>query len=407
METAWNPVQRQTLASWTLLTETGRGASGCEGGGLVGSRRMARTIVAALFGVALVATLIAAAAEAQTKGETCGLPPAATADILYDADQAPARAFAFTYEAEVPPQPAGVGPIDIFIPLATSDAHQTILRRTVRASIPGRERTESRYGNHFWHGHLDQSDGKLLTIAVTYLVSRHVFEGQHLASASGPLSQEDRKELALFLGPDRLVPVSGLMIDKVRAELPKSDPTPLGRARAIYDYVIDHMEYKKVGTGWGNGDTFWACSAHYGNCTDFHALFISLARAEGIPARFEIGFPIPEDRSSGVIEGYHCWVEVHLPGVGWFPIDAAEAWKHKERRDLYFGTYPADRLQVTIGRDLELGEGHTTGPLNYFIYPHVEVAGQQLERVKTLFRFSEIPEGQLAAKEALNERVGP
>jgi hypothetical protein len=64
--------------------------------------------------------------------------------------------------------------------------------------------------------------------------------------------------------------------------------------------------------------------------------------------------------SSGKIEEYHCWTEFYLPGVGWFPIDASEAWKHKERRDLYFGTHPADRIQFTVGRDLELGEGHTT-----------------------------------------------
>ena len=126
-----------------------------------------------------------------------------------------------------------------------------------------------------------------------------------------------------------------------------------------------------------------------------------MARAEGIPAQFEIGFPIPEDRTSGVIDGYHCWTEFHLPDVGWFPIDASEAWKHKESRDLYFGTQPADRIQFTIGRDLELGDGHTTGPLNYFIYPHVEVAGKRLDNVKRSFRFSEIPDADVAQKLAL------
>src|SRR5437667_434035 len=69
------------------------------------------------------------------------------------ADQDSARTFSFTYEAEVPAQPVGAGSIDVFIPLAVSDAHQTILRRDVKASIPGRETIESRYGNMFWHGH--------------------------------------------------------------------------------------------------------------------------------------------------------------------------------------------------------------------------------------------------------------
>ncbi|MBI3781595.1 MAG: transglutaminase domain-containing protein, partial [candidate division NC10 bacterium] len=347
----------------------------------------------------MAVALSAGAAWAQKAGDTCGLPPAATADILYDADQESARTFSFSYDVEIPAQPAGIGPIDVFIPLAVSDAHQTILRRDVKASIPGREKIESQYGNKFWHGHVDRSDGTPITVVVDYIAQRQVFKQQHLASSGmRAYSPKEREELALSLGSDRRVPISDPVIDKVRAELPQTDPPPLARARAIYDYVIDHMEYKKVGSGWGNGDTFWACSARYGNCTDFHALFISLARAEGIPARFEIGFPIPEDRTSGVIDGYHCWTEFHLPGVGWFPIDASEAWKHKERRDLYFGSQPADRIQFTIGRDLQLGDGHTTGPLNYFIYPHVEVADEQLDSVKSRFRFSEIPDGEVVSK---------
>jgi transglutaminase-like putative cysteine protease len=310
---------------------------------------------------------------------------------MYHADQA-ARPFTFTYEVEIPPQLAGIGPIDVFVPLAASDAHQDILRRETTASISGHEKREKRYGNHFWHGHLERSNGKPITIVMHYQVRRRVFEQHRLASSVRTHSPQEREELALFLGPNRRVPISGPLLDQVRANFPKNNPTLLGRARTIYDYVIDTMEYKKVGAGWGNGDTFWACSARYGNCTDFHALFISLARAEGIPARFEIGFSIPEDKPVGKIEGDHCWTEILLPGVGWFPIDASEADRRPERRDLYFGTHPADRIQFTIGRDLELGEGHTTGPLNYFIYPHVEVAGETLEDVKTSFHYAEVSE---------------
>jgi len=350
-----------------------------------------RGVFTCLLAMPAALALTAGAVIAESAGGTCGVPEAR---VVYDAGQG-VRAFTFTYDVEIPSPPPGIGPIDVFVPLAASDAHQDILRRTLQASIPGQEKTESRYGNRFWHGHLDRSNGKPITVTVEYLVRRRVFQQQRLASTVNEYTPKEREELALFLGPDRRVPISGPLIDQVRADIPKSDPTPLGRARAIYDYVIDTMEYKKVGTGWGNGDTFWACTARYGNCTDYHALFISLARAEGIPARFEIGFSIPEDQPAGTIAGYHCWTEFHLPGVGWFPIDASEADKHPERRDLYFGTYPADRIQFTIGRDLELGEGHTTGPLNYFIYPHVEVAGRRFEGAKTSFRYAEVPETEV------------
>src|SRR2546427_7838620 len=56
---------------------------------------------------------------------------------------------------------------------------------------------------------------------------------------------------------------------------------------------------------------------------------------------------------------YHCWTEFHLPDVGWFPIDASEAWKHKERRDLYFGTQPADRIQFTDRKSTRLNSSHS------------------------------------------------
>ena len=67
----------------------------------------------------------------------------------------------------------------------------------------------------------------------------------------------------------------------------------LQQARAIYDYVLANMKYDKTGTGWGRGDTLWACDSKRGNCTDFHSLFMSMARSQGIPARFDIWLPYP------------------------------------------------------------------------------------------------------------------
>ena len=301
------------------------------------------------------------------------------------------RKFDFTYSFEIEPIPAGTGPVDVFVPLAKSDEHQEILVTEINASIPGEERKETRFGNSFWHGHLAKSDGKPITVTVQYSAIRKRFAREVMEANEGATySAKEKAELAEYLKPDVLVPVSGELIDKIRKDVPVTGSSPQQRAKAIYDYVVDTMEYKKVGTGWGNGDTAWACSQRYGNCTDFHSLFISLARAEGIPARFEIGFSIPEDKESGDIGGYHCWAEFYLPTVGWVPIDASEAKKNLAKRELFFGTHPADRIQFTMGRDLKLGNGHNTAPLNFFIYPHVEVAGQKLakEKIKNSFKFA-------------------
>src|SRR5262245_5075103 len=149
----------------------------------------------------------------------------------------------------------------------------------------------------------------------------------------------------------------------------------LGLARQLYDLVDDHVTYKKEGTGWGRGDSNWVCDSGYGNCTDFHSLFISLARSQKIPARFEIGFSIPTNTSSGPITGYHCWAWFHLEDRGWIPVDISEADKHPELKEYYFGNLTADRLMFSMGRDLTLVPESDQEPLNFFVYPHIEIAG--------------------------------
>jgi transglutaminase-like putative cysteine protease len=39
--------------------------------------------------------------------------------------------------------------------------------------------------------------------------------------------------------------------------------------------------------------------------------------AVAIPARFQIGFPLPANKHSAEIPGYHCWAEFYLDSVGW------------------------------------------------------------------------------------------
>jgi Transglutaminase-like superfamily len=113
-----------------------------------------------------------------------------------------------------------------------------------------------------------------------------------------------------------------------------------------------------------------------GNCTDFHSLFIGMMRAAGIPARFEIGFPLPADQHDGPIPGYHCWAQFYVEPYGWIPVDASEAWKHPDKKDYFFGAHDDNRLQFTVGRDIRLNPAQQSDPLNYFIYPYAELDGK-------------------------------
>jgi transglutaminase-like putative cysteine protease len=286
------------------------------------------------------------------------------------------RRLVFEYRVDI----TGVKPgqqVDVYVPMAQDSARQTILRTDLVATIDGAEKTESRYGNRYWHGHVDAASGEDVSIVLTHVIERR----------DHGVDKPTEAERSLFLQPNARVPVDGPLVQGVRAEIGiPQDASAVDKARAIYDYVVANVEYRKNGPGWGNGDTEWACTKKYGNCTDFHALFTSLARAEGLPARFEIGFAVAQSPEAGTVEGYHCWIEVALPGVGWFPVDASEASKHPEKKDALFGAQPADRIRFTVGRDLVL-DGQQAPPLNYMVYPHVEVAGKVHSEVKTRFSY--------------------
>jgi transglutaminase-like putative cysteine protease len=297
---------------------------------------------------------------------------------------AESRRIAIAYEVTIDALPSGATRVDVFLPLPAEDEDQAVETYRVRSELVGEVEREAVYGNRFWRARLpapsERPEGPVV-ITLEATIERQL-DSHIVPTSARALDEAERAEHALFLNANERVVVGHEILDpilaEVRARAGSEDKAVL--ARAIYDWVVDNVEYKKIGSGWGNGDTFWACNERYGNCTDFHALFISLARTLGIPARFEMGFPVPADRARGEIAGYHCWVEFYLPGAGWLPIDASEAAKHPEKRELFYGTQPTDRLHFTTGRDLRLGEHHAdTRSLNYFIYPYVEIDGKRYD----------------------------
>ena len=155
----------------------------------------------------------------------------------------------------------------------------------------------------------------------------------------------------------------------------------------LFDLVARHMKYDKSRPGYGNGDALWACGSRFGNCTDFHSLFISLARASALPARFEIGFSIPTEPGEHHIAGYHCWA-YFLANGQWIPVDISDYDKKSGSLDEFFGKLSADRVAFTTGRDLILEPAQNGEPLNFFIYPHVEVNSQVWPRDRVVTEFT-------------------
>jgi hypothetical protein len=314
------------------------------------------------------------------------------------------RTFEFTYKVHVPANAGIVTSTRVWIPIPQDDGYQNITQLHIDSPVPYSQGRDTEYGNTFLM--FTPTARQIVSgfdVAMHFTATRR----EHQSAVNGATTRPapntpavkvaaDPKILQRYLEPDRLVPLNGA-IATLAKERTTGDTTQLQKARHIYDYVVTNMRYDKSGEGWGRGDAVWACTTKRGNCTDFHSLLIAMMRSSGIPARFEIGFPLPEGKTEGAISGYHCWAEFYLDGAGWIPVDASEASKHPARRDYFFGAHDDNRVFFTYGRDIRLSAEQKGDPLNYFIYPYLEVNGQPSLNLETQFSFREVAERPQAA----------
>lgn len=306
-----------------------------------------------LFSLALVVSVLAGWAVGTSRIE-----------VIHGTDQ-----FEFTYRVKLPEISQAAR---LWLPLARSDAYQTVKVERVTSPLAYREVKDRDHGNQILVlAPTPRDSGKV--IEIKYAVQRREKDAY-------PATEKD---VLRYLQPERLVPRNETFVSLATKET-QAAKGDLARGRALYQHVLDRMKYDKSGAGWGRGDALYACDARTGNCTDFHAYFVALARAADIPARFAIGYTIPADSDEGKIAGYHCWAEFYAEGK-WVPVDISEASKSLALAGYYFGHHPANRFEFTQGRDLVVNPAPTSSPINFLIYPLLEVGGQV---VKTENEFS-------------------
>jgi transglutaminase-like putative cysteine protease len=76
-----------------------------------------------------------------------------------------------------------------------------------------------------------------------------------------------------------------------------------------------------------------------GVCQDFAHLFIAVARAMGVPARYVSGYVYSGQRAP-LVGASHAWAEAWLPGRGWLGYDATHPVRAGE-----------NHVRVAVGRD--------------------------------------------------------
>lgn len=303
-----------------------------------------------------------------------------------DAAKPRSRTFDFVYEVTVNELEPGKN-ARVWIPVPSTSAEQDIRIEAMSLPVKGQLNQDKIYGNRILYFEAPAGTDGRIKFRLTYRVTRREVRTDGLPEKFFKVQPEEK--ITRFLEADTKVPVGGRPLELLKDK--KLPPFQLAAARLFYDVVNQHMRYSKEGKGWGQGDAVWACDSKYGNCTDFHSLFISLARSHKIPSKFEIGFPLPTERGAGKVGGYHCWAWFLPDRKGWVPVDISEANRNPKMADYYFGNLTENRVALSTGRDIELVPRQAGKLLNFFIYPHVEVDQRPLpvDQISTAFSYQD------------------
>ncbi len=212
-------------------------------------------------------------------------------------------------------------------------------------------------------------------------------------------SPASRAELDTFLQPSKYVPTDGI-VKETALKATAGATTDVEKARAIYEWVVEHTFRDPKVRGCGRGDIRFMLESGDmgGKCADLNALYVGLARSVGLPARHVYGLRIAKSelgyKSLGLAtdkatKGQHCRVEVYLREHGWVPVDPADVRKvaleeppgnrplsdeivTRARKSL-FGSWEMNWMAYNYAHDVEL-PGSTRQPVVYFMYPQAETA---------------------------------
>lgn len=299
------------------------------------------------------------------------------------------RSYEFSYKIVIGSLPPGTKEVKVWVPYPAESSFQKVEEIDLESLWQPVRTIDKKYKNKILYYLIQSPPTSPLRFVHRYNITRHEYTNNPKASFYVDRIASDT-ELKKYLQSNKLVTLSR-RIKKLAADITKGKESAVEKAKALYTYVFKNLSYDKTVPGWGLGDTERACDIRKGNCTDFHSLFISLARASNIPAKFVMGVPIPPD-NKGKAGKYHCWGEFYLHDIGWVPVDISEAWKDKSKYEYFFGTIGPNRIEFSHGRDIILEPRQTGEPLNYFLFPHVEVDGKRFDDVDVVFEYQDVTE---------------
>jgi len=312
--------------------------------------------------------------------------------------------FEVKHEIKIAP-PAGANKLRLWIAMPQEESIERVRNFKVEAPAPYRIETDSE-GNKSAFIEISAPKTNAFSIVETFTLARDEQISDVKKHNGKPLSAAQQKALSKYLAPNQHV----IIDDRIRALAAKivgDEKDPIAAARKLYDWTLENIDYwvkdpahKKASPV---GSTEYCLTTKTGNCTDFHSLWTSLARASGIPTRMVYGsFFKKELDGQDADQSYHCWPEFYTAGFGWAPLDVAVAdifvgdfqtTPENEKLvrlttadgyagadiakvDYYFGNIDERRVTWSRGRDLTLSPKQDAGPVNMLAKAYVEIDGK-------------------------------
>ena len=284
---------------------------------------------------------------------------------------------------------AGSKQVDLWVPYPLSDEFQTISGMTVTGNFktqaiyrdPG---SEAVYLHLSWENPAEQP---LCTMA--FHIRQKDRRNPDIREVPGAYPEI----VARYLASTPFVPADHPDLKKIALAAVQGKTGTLEKAKAVYDWVVENTfrDPSVKGCGLGAPDVTLQQDNGGGKCADLSAVFVTLARAVGIPARDVYGVRLAEPKDGDVTSGFHCWAEFYLPGTGWVMVDPADVRKmmlvHKLEltdkdtdawRDFFWGGDDLFRLVLEKNSRGVVLDG-AQDPVPYFMYPAGKVDGRLLD----------------------------
>jgi len=297
-----------------------------------------------------------------------GIPRIESADL----DPARLRLMEFdvSYRTQIMELPKDAEDVRIWMPIPPDDDAQTISNFEIDSPFPYVFTEDNIFGTKMLYVKTGRHD-EPFSVEARYRVTRRQAGIQKIR-----LRKETTRKYLKLTKKVRVTPDVEVFAREILGD--EKDPYKMGRR--VFDGIREALFYDKTIPGCGTGDTQWIMKYRRGKCDDYHALAMAILISNGVPVRWEQGFPLPfpegAKTGSGKLEGdctgSHCWISFYAPSHGWVPMDVSEGDKGAPNSDFYFGNLTPNRFQVSVGRSVRLTPVQGGDPLPTFAFAYAE-----------------------------------